>query len=115
MSAPTQIKSSGHVTTVIKVAGNEIPGKYQLYSLTVNHTVNRIGSAAITFRDGDAAKSTFAVSSADDFVPGKEITIEAGYASKTEVIFKGLITRQSAKVKPPQGVAAGVECQGQGL
>ena len=79
--------------------GKEISGEYQVLSVEVVRVFNRIASAKILILDGDAATATFKVSEADDFKPGKEIEIQAGYHEEVESVFKGIILKHQIKAK----------------
>ena len=54
----------------ILVDGREADPTYQLLSLSVLKEVNRVSSAKIVFRDGDASLRSFEISNKDDFIPG---------------------------------------------
>ncbi len=111
MSASTNIQSGGLVTTAIKVAGNAIPDIMEVQSITVNNTINRIPTAKITLIDGNPTTGKFEVSSSKTFVPGNELTIEAGYDSKNKLIFKGIVTKQSIQIHDGVGAILIVECR----
>ncbi len=111
MSAPTQIKSSGLVSHQIKIDGSVISEVYQVFLITIEKSINRISSARILILDGSAAKESFAVSNTDIFVPGKSITIEAGYSAKNKPIFTGVITKQALRVDGEIGSALEIECK----
>ena len=80
-------------------SGKEISGEYQVLSVEVVRVFNRIASAKILILDGDAATATFKVSESDDFKPGKEIDIQAGYHEEVESVFKGIILKHQIKAK----------------
>jgi len=65
----------------------------------------------ILIEDGEPAKATFAVSNADQFVPGKQIEIQLGYRSQNQTVFKGLIVKQGIRVRK-SGSMLDVECRG---
>lgn len=111
MSTTTDIKSGGLVTFSIKVNGGVIPDSDHIISVTVEKAVNRIASARIVILDGDAATGNFEASSSSTFVPGNEVTIEAGYDSENKVIFKGIITKQSIRIDGINGSVLEVECR----
>lgn len=83
----------------------------ELLSLTVTKEINRIPSAHIVIRDGDAAERTFAISNQTDFAPGKSIKISIGYDGDNEQVFKGIIVRHSIKLKENGDGELHVECQ----
>jgi Rhs element Vgr protein len=111
MSASTTIASGGLVTFNIKSNGSNIPDAMDVQSVEVEKGVNRISVAKIIVIDGSPADETFEVSSSSTFVPGNKITIEAGYDSKNEVIFEGIITKQSIRVHGGEGSVLVVECR----
>ncbi|MGB8195360.1 MAG: type VI secretion system tip protein VgrG [Chitinophagaceae bacterium] len=111
MPAPTSIQSGGLATFKVKVGGNAVPDGMQIFSVHIEKKVNRISTAKITVLDGEADTGTFAASSSGVFVPGSEVTIEAGYDSQNKLVFKGIITRQSIRIDDAIGSALEVECR----
>lgn len=79
-------------------AGQDVTQAYAILSLVVNRVVNRIPTARVVIRDGSTAAETFAASESDDFAPGKELEIAMGFDSDDQVVFKGIIVKQSLKV-----------------
>ena len=106
-----EIASGDLVTFTVKVKGAAIPDTFQVFSIKVEQHLNRISVAQILLLDGSASKETFPISSSDTFLPGNEVTIEAGYNSKNSLIFKGIVTKQSIKVDQGIGSALEVECK----
>ncbi|NML40167.1 type VI secretion system tip protein VgrG [Chitinophaga sp. G-6-1-13] len=95
-----QTKGTPSVTTVTVLSGGqEVPRSYPIASVMVNKEVNRIPAATLIYQDGEASKQTFALSDTDLFIPGKEIEIKVGYGGKDESIFKGIVIRNSIKVR----------------
>ncbi len=101
----------GLVTYTVKVNGSSITDALAVKSIEVISGVNKIPSAVITIQDGDVNTGKFTASSSGDFVPGNEITIEAGYDSKNEIIFEGIITKQSLRVNEGIGSFLEVVCR----
>lgn len=97
-------------TFALLIDGQEIPGSFQILSIAVSLELNRIPSANIQIQDGEAAKSTFAVSNTDYFIPGKKIDIQLGYRSENASVFKGLIIKQNIKIRKGGSVLS-VECR----
>ena len=98
-------------TFAVKVGGNAIPGGLGVLSVHVDKRVNRISTAKIVILDGQADTGKFDASSSDTFLPGAELTIEAGYDTQNQLIFKGIITRQSIRIDDLVGSALEVECR----
>ncbi len=97
-------------TVAILIDGTEIPGEFHLLSVAVTKELNRIPTAIIQIQDGEAAKATFAASSGDFFIPGKNIEIQLGYRSQNDSVFKGIIVKHSIKVRK-NGSRLIVECR----
>jgi Rhs element Vgr protein len=99
------------VTTLIKVNNQDVPQTILLDTITVSKEVNRIASAKIVLMDGDGAEEKFTVSNGTLFVPGNEIEILCGYKSDNHTIFKGIIVKQSVKIRQSGGTILIVECR----
>ena len=97
-------------TITILVEGAEISGEFHVLGLAVSREVNRIPTATIQLRDGDAASATFAASNTDHFIPGKKVEIQLGYRSQNDRVFKGIIVRHSIKIRK-NGTLLTVECR----
>ncbi len=87
------------VTFTIKIEGEVIPLSIAIEAISVYKEVNRIPSARIVILDGDSATQDFQVSSSDLFIPGKKIEIYSGYHSDEALVFKGVVVKQSIKVR----------------
>lgn len=97
-------------TIAILVDGNDISGQLHLLSVAVEKELNRIPKAVLHFQDGEASQANFALSSADSFIPGKEIDIQLGYRSQNTSVFKGIVIKHSIKVRKNGSVLI-VECR----
>jgi Rhs element Vgr protein len=111
MSTTSEISSGAITTYSIKVNGEIIPNLFNIYSIHVEKNINRIPIAKIVILDGEPNTGTFDASSSATFLPGSIISIEAGYDSKNELIFKGIITSQSIRIDSIVGSALEVECR----
>ena len=111
MSSSGNIEISGLATFAIKVAGTAIPGKLSVLSVYVEKKINRIPVARIVLLDGEPNTGKFDASSSATFLPGAELSIEAGYDSANAVIFKGIITQQSIRINNLVGSVLEVECR----
>ncbi len=111
MSNSTEINSGGIATFAIKINGTAIPDVLSVFSISVEKKVNRIALAKIVILDGETNTGKFEASSSAIFVPGAKISIEAGYDSQNQTIFKGLITAQSIRIDGLIGSALEVECR----
>lgn len=97
-------------TVAILVDSNEISGEFHVLSVAVTRELNRIPSAIIYLRDGEASQSTFAASDTDIFIPGKQVEIQLGYRSQNDSVFKGVIIKHSIKIRK-NGSQLMVECR----
>ncbi|HEX6911629.1 MAG TPA: type VI secretion system tip protein VgrG [Longimicrobium sp.] len=88
-----------------------MPREHHLLGAYVTLAVNRVAAARLVYADGSASGGDFPLSNADTFLPGQEVEIQAGAGSDPVTLFKGIVVRQSLKVRdhaPPQLV---VECR----
>ena len=95
----------------VKVNGSVIPADYNLVSLVVNNTVNRLALARIIFLDGDPSTGNFPLSNKADFLPGAEIEISAGYKGENKLIFKGLVVKHAIKLQGSGSTFLTVDCR----
>lgn len=86
-------------TVTIASDGQPIKSEYNLVSVTVDRALNKVPAARIMLLDGDVAKEDFEISNSEDFVPGKEIEVLAGYHAQESTIFKGIIVQHGLKVR----------------
>jgi len=98
------------VTHIVKVNGTEIPQKYRAETIIVHKEVNRIPTARLVFVDGDASQEKFEASNDTLFVPGNEIEILVGYESNNQLLFKGIIIKQSVKIRSNNSILT-IECK----
>lgn len=98
-------------TFKINVDGQQISGEYQVQTVIVQRSVNRVASADVMILDGDPATENFKVSNAEEFIPGKEIEIFAGYHGDEEKVFKGIIIRHGLRVYQKKPSVLRVECR----
>ncbi|MHC0447946.1 type VI secretion system tip protein VgrG [Flavobacterium sp. 3-218] len=111
MSASTEIKSGGIATFAVKVNGTAIADELSVLSIHIEKKVNRIASAKVTILDGEPNTGKFDASSSSIFVPGAEISIEAGYDATNTVIFSGVIMSQTLRIDNLVGSALEIECR----
>jgi Rhs element Vgr protein len=84
--------------------------EYQVKSIAVVKEINRVPSAQIVFRDGEASKKDFEISTKNDFVPGKKIMIKIGRDGINAQVFKGIIIRHAIKIKSNGHSELRIEC-----
>ena len=56
-------------------------------------------------------KKDFEVSNSKDFIPGKEIEIQAGYDGELTTVFKGIVVSMKISLDERQGTVLEITCQ----
>jgi Rhs element Vgr protein len=95
----------------IRVEGTEVSPEYQVQAVIVTQQFNRVAAADVLILDGDPASQDFKVSNAEDFLPGKELEILAGYHGNEELIYKGIVIRHGLRVYQNKPSVLRVECR----
>lgn len=85
-------------TFTVLSEGQQLPPEVGVAMLAVRHAVNKIPMAKLVLFDGDIATGTFDLSESELFLPGKVITINAGYHSEEETIFEGIIIKHGLDI-----------------
>ena len=83
----------------------------EILSITVQKEVNRIPTAKLVIRDGDASESKFEASNQDTFLPGKKLTVKAGLDGQRVQIFEGIVVKQTIRVREQGNTDLIVECR----
>lgn len=107
----TELETDGIVSYTLLINGSAAEKTYRVYSVTINREVNRIPTAKIVLLDGEAAKQEFEASDADDFKPGTEVELQAGYEFDEATVFKGIIVRHGLKVQKGKPSVLTLECK----
>ncbi|MEK7720310.1 MAG: Rhs element Vgr protein, partial [Bacteroidota bacterium] len=100
-----------HREFTVKINGQAVERTYQLLSVTVTKAADKISAARLVYLDGAASESSFHASNSEMFIPGNEVEILAGTTNDPVSLFKGIVVRQSIKVRDnvaPQLIA---ECR----
>ena len=111
---PNESKSD---TPTFKVLsdGKEVDAKFQFQAITVNREINRIATAKLLIRDGEASEGEFSFSNMAEFEPGKEIEIKAGFDADDDPVFKGLVVKHSIKVQENGYSQLSIVCKDQAV
>ncbi len=94
---------SGVITATILSGGTKMSTDYDLISVDIIKTVNKIPAAKLVLLDGSAAKKKFEISDTGFFEPGKEIEVKLRYegargkAGQDSTVFKGIVTRHGVR------------------
>ncbi len=107
---PTPAPSDLPTVTILS-AGTEISAEYNVVSITVTRTINKVAAAQIMLLDGDVADEDFEASNTDDFIPGREIEILAGYHTDESTLFKGIIIQHGIKVRKNKPSLLMIDCK----
>jgi Rhs element Vgr protein len=104
---------SQHDVSTFNILVNDaaINASYQILGISITKEVNRIPTAKIILRDGDASQRSFEISNSNDFVPGNKIKIKIGFDSTNAQAFKGIITRHAVKIKENGKSELHIECR----
>ncbi|MGY3051891.1 Rhs element Vgr protein [Pedobacter sp. UYEF25] len=106
---PTEVETVAEFK--ISVEGIEIPYSIHLQGAYVSKIVNKISSAILVIQDGDAASGHFALTDGTLFLPGNQISIDAGDANSSKNIFTGIVIKQSIKIRVGMASLLTVECR----
>lgn len=100
------------VSVAIAVDGKELSSAYTVMSANIERQVNRIARARIVLAltPMENESKTFKLSESNEFVPGNDIEIKAGYDLKTKTIFKGVITSQGLNISGNNQIELEVGC-----
>lgn len=93
----------------ILVDGKEIDTAYAILSIAIDRNVNKIATASFVLLE-DSHDEAFNISDSEDFIPGNKVEIKAGYDSKTNSIFKGIITGHGVSFNSNNGLTLEVSC-----
>ncbi|VAX01201.1 VgrG protein [hydrothermal vent metagenome] len=94
----------------IEVDGVELPSTIPVSTVEIIYKTNRIPFARIKINDGLVADGDFPYSSGDYFIPGKELSIVAGYRDEVAPLFTGLVLSQRIVVRSNQSYLV-IECR----
>lgn len=113
MAESPLIKKMAYVSIDILIDGSPLQDSYSLLSVETSCAVNAIPQAKFTILLplAGAENEAFEISEEDSFAPGKKVTIKAGYESKTDVIFEGIIIRHGLKARGGERTQLILHCQ----
>jgi Rhs element Vgr protein len=94
-----QTSATDVVTLTIQIEGIELPRTVAIQGAEVIVQANRVPYARLRIADGDSARGDFARSSGEFFVPGKKLTMLAGYHGETQQVFEGRVLNQRLMVR----------------
>ena len=111
MADSPNANASDVLTLAIKLNGEDSANELQVVSVSIHKAINRIARATVVVLDGDMPNQTFPNSDGDASAPGTTVEISAGYGGNTEVIFSGLVLKQSIRINGQNQSLLTLECQ----
>jgi len=111
MADSPNLNGGGVVKLSLFSEGAAIDEDIAVISVNVIKAVNKVPFARIVLLDGDMPEQDFPVSNSDQFKPGKEIKISAGYDDEEETIFEGIVVRHGIKVSGDNFSRLVIECR----
>lgn len=100
-----------HRELVVRVRGQPVPRTQHLLAVTIVKAVNRVSSAQLTWQDGAASDGRFPLSDGNLFVPGADVEVLAGTSDNPVSLFRGVVVRQSIKLRGHAGSRLVVDCR----
>jgi Rhs element Vgr protein len=112
MVAPSpQVADSDLSSYLITAGGTALDGSYQVTSLRVYSALNKIPYAVVELVDGDAAAGDFPISGGAALAPGQTLDIELGNEGSEQLVFSGVVTRQTIRRRGSGGSVLQVEAR----
>ena len=97
----------------IKIDGNDIKEVYGIKSINVNHSINKISFAELILTglfEIDSGKME--ITDSDDFSPGKQVEIFAGYdGDQLNSIFSGIIVKHTVTLDAGNNFSFTIDCK----
>jgi Rhs element Vgr protein len=103
--------ADGVIRVSVSSEGTALPDSAKLLSLRVTRAVNRVPAACLEFVDGDMPSGTFPLSDAEQFKPGADIKIHAGYGGDEACIFEGIVIKHAVRITRNNDARLVVECR----
>ncbi|MCL1123744.1 type VI secretion system tip protein VgrG [Shewanella surugensis] len=111
MAASPLANSDGVLSYSITTNGAPLKDTVNVLSIEVSKMINQISKAKIVIEDGDMPTKDFIISNQDDFKPGAEIVIKAGYAGSLSQIYSGIVIRHGISIGQQNDSRLVVECR----
>ena len=111
MAESPSLNSSAVLKLSIFSNGTQIDDAINVASVLVTNAINKIPYARIELLDGDMPNKDFPISSGDDFKPGREIKINAGYGDSEDTIFQGVVVKHGIKIVGDNNSRLVIECR----
>ncbi len=99
------------VTFTVKINGEDIDPTIKVSSISVSREVNRIATAKVAVIDGSASEEDFLTNNTELFIPGNSIELFAGHQSEEDLVFKGVIVKQSVHIREEGNSIIKLDCR----
>ncbi len=109
--SPQKNAGSGIVRLTLFSNGAQVEETVQIVSIAVTKAFNRIPTARLVLLDGDMPEQDFPLSDSDQFKPGSEIKVNAGYDQDEETIFQGVVIKHGIDISGNNDARLVVECR----
>ncbi|MCP4121844.1 MAG: type VI secretion system tip protein VgrG [Bacteroidetes bacterium] len=100
-----------YISDSVDNQGDALADTYPVSNVLIVKPANKIAFAKIVVGDGSVAQQDFPISNADDFAPGKYITIEMGDVNGQLLAFKGVIVKHGVKIKKNKNSVLTIDCR----
>ena len=111
MSNSPILSAEGPVECVIESGGKALSSILPIVSVDVYYGINSIPKAVIVIEDGEMSDGSFPLSDGEELIPGSEVTIKAGYKTKSTPIFKGVVLRHGVSIDKSGRCCVKIECR----
>ena len=100
MADPSPIDSVNKpVSYALSFNNAPLPISLEIYSITVQKAVNKIGRAQVQILGGDPNMNSFEEAEADFFEPGNPVEIKLGYDQSNSTVFKGIVEKNCVSIR----------------
>lgn len=115
MADSSGVNAGKLVTFEVFSNGQKVSSTFCWESFEIHREINHIGRAVLKCMAGDMPNSNVPESEAEEFKPGQNIRIEAGYKSTNSQIFEGIVVSQKIVIKDKKPSLLVVECRDEAI
>lgn len=100
-----------HREFTVTVDGEAVPRTHQLLSASIGLPAQHVAWARLAYLDGAAAAGDFPLSASPLFAPGAKVRISAGGGDESNLLFDGLVVKQSLRLREASTSQLVVDCR----
>ena len=115
MADSSGVNAGKLVTYEVYSNNQKVSSLFCWVSLEIHREINHIGRAVLKCMAGDMPNSNVPESEAEEFKPGQNIRIEAGYKSTNSPVFEGIVVSQKILIKDKKPSLLVVECRDEAI